>query len=246
MMWTTPSAIAVGAAAAAAGGSAGHFLTMDAGLDFETLSSARRGADVPFESASSRDRSSRFAVESALAVQRFDRSLGEFARALRNDISVVGEGALTLRLGSKSAAELMASASSHVVVTLEFIGGIGIIVDGQVLIENLSSPRSDMPVVGEIVAKLSSDSTTEVEGQHRIAADARPSGEWSLRLIQPGDAPIEWLGSSAIFLTADEVLAIECVASAPPALISLANGLRSPGRVRLLASPGRARLRGGH
>ncbi len=180
------------------------------------------------------------AVET-VAGQRSEQAAGiEDVASERLDASLFGE-ALTGRLGGFAApteagasvacdhgipADILVARRSDSGTPIEALGAADMSVTGDTMppIEVLSQQRSDGGMALEDVA------SQRIEPD--VSIGALPM------VVREASGPIEWLTSGARAI-ADTAVALEWGGTAPAVVLSLETG---PGRIRLLATPGRARL----
>lgn len=148
------------------------------------------------------------------------------------------EAGATVRSGRSIMVEKLILLPSDMPDPVEWSGALQVVGDARLALEGTASTRSDASARGEAAAALLAETVRAVEwlASGRAVTEARAE---MLAAIEPGvDGRIEWLGTGAT-ASADAMLPLEWQQSTPALLLSLESG---PGRLRLLATPGRVRL----
>ena len=159
--------------------------------------------------------------------ERLDASLfGEALTGRLGGFAVPTEPGASAACDRSIAADILVARRSDSGASIEALGAAAISVASDAMLpsEGLSQQRSDRGMALEDAAS------------QRIDPDA-PTGALSL-LVQEGGAPIEWLTSGGRAI-ADTAVGLEWEGPVSAVVPSLETG---PGRIRLLATPGRARL----
>ena len=162
-----------------------------------------------------------------VASERRDASLFDEALAGRvGGFAVPTEPGASLACDRGVPAEILAARRSDSGAPIEALGAADISVTGDAMppIEVLSRQGGEGGMAIEDVAS------------QRVDPDV-PTGALPT-LVREDDGPIEWLTSGARII-ADMAMRLEWDGTAPAFLLSLETG---PGRIRLLATPGRVRL----
>lgn len=179
----------------------------------------------------------------ALAGVRGDRTVAmETAAKLSRDAGAPGETLGRLTRDGTPPLEMLATTRIDSSVPVESLGAaaVAVIGDTALLIEAVAAVRSDCGFPVEDAALLRSDRAlmAEAVATSRTDAGAELAAETLAGLAPDTSGSIEWLGTGAT-ITTDVVLRLEWQETPLPALVSLESG---PGRIRLLATRGRARL----
>lgn len=152
------------------------------------------------------------------------------------------EAAATLRSEQAPPSEAPSTARIDPGVPVELLGTAAVAVTGDtpLPIEADAAVRSDrgFPVEDGAVLRTDRSLMAEALATSRTDAGAELAAETLAGLAPDTSGSIEWLGTGAT-ITTDAVLRLEWQETPRPALVSLESG---PGRIRLLATRGRARL----
>jgi hypothetical protein len=162
-----------------------------------------------------------------VASERLDASLFDEALAGRlGGFAIPTEPGASVACDRGIPADILVARRSDLGTPIEALGAADISVTGDAMspIEALSQQRSDGGMALEDVAS------------QRTEPDL-PTGALPM-LVRESGGPIEWLTSGARTI-ADTAVELEWDGTAPAVVLSLETG---PGRIRLLATPGRARL----
>jgi hypothetical protein len=244
MIWTGFPATALYEVAAAHSGP-GLSVIAHAGVNLEPASSLQLTGGAPVEIASARASASWLGFAATATQDRIERMAAEMLAAPMNDAYLGCEESATIGLSSYAAAESLSSAGLLSPASIEMIGGISVSIDGLILSENLASLDPRVIVADEICAALFLNNPATLEQESRLVGATGCSVEWLFGPLRREDLRIEWSASGgATFLIVREGIVVEISAWPPAALVPFAKNLSSPGRIRLLASPGRARFRG--
>ncbi len=203
-------------------------------------------------------------------VTSFDLA-NEVLAAQKSDHALATEFSSTQRGDAAVPIELPALRNADLGLPVEWSGAVGVVADEFAPIEVNRLLRDDSAVPLEFGAVLTRGSGTALELSLTALADAATpleflgalraapalpaaalaalrvdppaAGEFSTLLVRAAGDPIEWLGATGILVDTDTLIAIEFLA-APALLVSLQRLLRSPGRRRLIVTPGRLRILG--
>jgi len=202
--------------AAAAGGVAAGFNLSPADSSGAGIAAFTTGTTVISDSAVPAEFAGSLAVETDSAVPV------EFAAGLMTDAEIQLESLASQALPPLWI-EWLAAVRADAAAPLESIGAVLVTDDNFVPIAVLGALRGDHPVPTESIGSLHGESGASAESLSAARAD--------------GSLPAELLG--ATLLIADALLPLEVRQALAAVLLSLETG---PGRIRLLATPGRVRL----
>lgn len=158
-------------------------VTVDSHVGVESLLSAQRDTPAPFESLTS--------------VLRDTPAPYEFTAGLTRDTPAPLESFATIRRDASSPIEALAT----------------VLVDNEAPTESLLTARQDMAAPNELAATVRADASVPSESGVNITFDERVSIEITRGFTDDNLAPVEWLGTAEISVTADGHVPLEWLAA---------------------------------
>ncbi len=154
------------------------------------------------------------------------------------DPRTTAEVLAALRLDLAPGLEFVPAIKTDKLISVEWSGGVQVARDTFIAEEWAAELERDTTGGAETVAILTAKQNGALEWIGTLRRDQMASAEGLASLLSDLGMPFELLSSGAIIIL-DTVLPIESVGSPPAVVFSVETG---PGRVRLLATPGRLRL----